>query len=75
MTDQESYNAFVLALRMCITASSDEGFEKSRPIIEELAAYLDEATIERAKADALAQIEEQGLDTLYALDERPPPLD
>ena len=53
------YEALVKALVLAITAQTDDQISRIDPMVQEFAAGFDEVTIERAKKEALIQIEEQ----------------
>jgi hypothetical protein len=59
MTINNNFEALVKALVLAITAQADDQISRIEPMVQEFAAGLDEVTIERAKKEALIQIERE----------------
>jgi hypothetical protein len=59
MTINNNFEALVKALVLAITAQTDDQISRIEPMVQEFAAGLDEVTIERAKKEALIQIERE----------------
>ena len=53
------YEALVKALVLAITAQTDDQKSRIEPMVQEFAANFDEVTIEKAKKEALIQLEER----------------
>ena len=59
MTINNNFEALVKALVLAITAQTDDQISRIEPMVQEFAAGLDEVTIERAKKEALIQIQRE----------------
>jgi len=59
MTINNNFEALVKALVLAITAQTDDQISRIEPMIQEFADGFDEVTIERAKKEALIQIERE----------------
>tara|TARA_R110000824_G_scaffold218494_1_gene405217 strand:+ start:827 stop:1015 length:189 start_codon:yes stop_codon:yes gene_type:complete len=59
MTINNNFEALVKALVLAITAQTDDQISRIEPMVQEFAAGFDEVTIERAKKEALIQIERE----------------
>ena len=60
MEINNNFDALVKALVLAITAQTDDQISRIEPMVQEFAAGLDEVTIERAKKEALIQIQREG---------------
>jgi|TARA_B110000483_G_C17700406_1_gene353089 hypothetical protein len=59
MTINNNFEALVKALVLAITAQTDDQISRIEPMVQEFADGFDEVTIERAKKEALIQIERE----------------
>jgi len=59
MEINNNFEALVKALVLAITAQTDDQISRIEPMVQEFAAGLDEVTIERAKKEALIQIQRE----------------
>lgn len=59
MEINNNFDALVKALVLAITAQTDDQINRIDPMVQEFAAELDEVTIERAKKEALIQIQRE----------------
>ena len=69
MKINNDFEALVQVLTLAITAETEEQRNKIDPMVQEIAAGFDELTIERAKKEALAKVEEQSAGYLDIDDE------
>jgi len=65
MKINNDFEALVQVLTLAITAETEEQRNKIDPMVQEFAAGLDEVTIERAKKEALAKVEEQSEELIF----------
>jgi hypothetical protein len=54
-----NFEALVKALVLAITAKTEDQQKRIGPMVQEFAAGLDEVTIEKAKTEALIQIDRE----------------
>lgn len=65
MKINNDFEALVQVLTLAITAETEEQRNKIDPMAYEIAAGFDELTIERAKKEALAKVEEQSEELIF----------